>query len=132
MFRQQLSERNGYGDNKSDLRLVEENSSNQGGKSQKWNIVNNALGGSSKSPLMSSRKRSRGSTTDDKKTGHKSEKYRLKYDQTKYRAEKDKVIQARTAKFGIFKKQKSKDKREMNSSRFEMRDDTIKISDSTS
>ena len=55
---------------------------------------------------LADRKRSRGSTTDEKKSA-KSSKYKLKYDQKKYKDQKEKVIEARKAKFGIFKKSKN-------------------------
>lgn len=95
------SEKYEYG-SQSDLQVHEEQSQPV---KQKWNVINNALNDVSNdvSKGLEDRKRSRGSTTDDKKTV-KSSKYKLKYDSKKYTAEKQKVIEARKAKFGIFKK----------------------------
>jgi hypothetical protein len=50
---------------------------------------------------LTRRNRSRGSTTDEKKS---NKSVKLKYDQKNYKAQKEKVIEARKAKFGIFKK----------------------------
>lgn len=72
------------------------------------NTLNDAEGDMSNG--LASRKRSRGSTTDDKKSNKSSVK--LKYDSKNYTAQKEKVIEARKAKFGIFKKSGRNNKRE--------------------
>ena len=55
------------------------------------------------------RKRSRGSTTDDKMLKAQNKLNKLKYDSSRYSAQKKKVIDARKPKFGIFKRSSNND-----------------------
>jgi len=130
-----VSDKHGYTGSNSELGLQVQNSLPA---KQKWNILNNALneGKQDGNQGLTVRKRSRGSTTDDKKTvkSAKSAKKQLRYDYKKYTAQKEKVIEARKAKFGIFKQQRSSNHypQKQETDKFEMRDDSFRVSDNTS
>lgn len=92
-----------YSENQSDM--FTSTKSGYLSKQKKMKMLKNALNDFEQdiNDGLESRKRSRGSTTDEKKS-MKSTKYKLRFDKKKYTAQKEKVIEARKAKFGIFKK----------------------------